>query len=424
VIRDLFICSAVKFLGGVALTVLENLLDEVQTLGKPAWREMLTYVAGLHAQSTHPAQPPFPYAWEEIGPGYCYGPAFGHWDAIHAIFDTLDAEPEHARNQLLNYLAVQTEDGRLPGVIWMPKPGDPNRKMPRWSQTISHPPVWPLAVQAYVDLTDDVGLLARAYEALVSQIAWFEENRAADPDGFYYTDILTFDWESGVDEGVRFDNVQPGPFACVDATAHMYGVYVMAEAWGARLGAEERYDKKAVALSAYIQDQLFSEETGFFHDGWSVAPHSRRPMALEGMWPVVVGAATDAQAQRVINENLLNPSRFYTAHPVSTVGIADPDFELRMWRGPTWNSMTYWAARGCLRYRRPDAAKALLCRALDQSAAQFERTGTVWEFYHPQGGEPESLHRKPHTHYDTPCRDYLGHNPLIAMARMWERTTE
>jgi hypothetical protein len=31
------------------------------------------------------------------------------------------------------------------------------------------------------------------------------------------------------------------------------------------------------------------------------------------------------------------------------------------------------------------------------------------------------LARKPQTPYNQPCRDYLGHNPLIAMAWLWER---
>ena len=57
---------------------------------------------------------------------------------------------------------------------------------------------------------------------------------------------------------------------------------------------------------------------------------------------------------------------------------------------------------------------------LDASAAQFERTGTIWEFYDPHGGHPEALQRKPHTPFNAPCRDYLGHNPLIAMARLYD----
>ena len=99
--------------------------------------------------------------------------------------------------------------------------------------------------------------------------------------------------------------------------------------------------------------------------------------------------------------------------------VEDPRFELRMWRGPAWNSMTYWASRGCVRYRRADAARLLLERALDCAAEQFLGTGTIWEFYHPFGGDPRELARKSSGYANQPCQDYLGHNPLIAMARLW-----
>ncbi|VAW27882.1 hypothetical protein MNBD_BACTEROID06-1082, partial [hydrothermal vent metagenome] len=58
----------------------ESLSKETDSLGKKAWQPMLKYVAYLHKKSTHPATYPFEYEWEEIGPGYVYGPAFGHWD--------------------------------------------------------------------------------------------------------------------------------------------------------------------------------------------------------------------------------------------------------------------------------------------------------------------------------------------------------
>ncbi len=403
------------------MTALSALRAGVTTLGKPSWRPMLAYVAELHERSVHPPQAPLPYSWEEIGPGYCYGPALGHWDLVHAVFDTLPYEPEHARHQLLNGLSVQSANGMLPGVIWMPRADDPTRDKPRWSNRISHPPVWPIAVQELADQTGDEGIIARTYDALVRQISWFETHRRSRPEGFYYSDILTFDWESGVDEGVRFDHVQPGPLACVDASSHLYALYTLADAWATQLGTNGgAYRTRAHRLREFIRQQLFCETTGFFHDAWNV--EAGRPFALEGMWPLVVGAATSAQAGRVIDENLLNPERFFTAHPLATVGATDPAFELRMWRGPAWNSMTYWAARGCLRYDRKDAARLLLERALDETAFQFQGTGTVWEFYHPYGGDPMSLKRKPQTSYNAPCRDYLGHNPLIAMARLYEMT--
>lgn len=404
---------------GIGKTLLNNIRMSVRLIGKPEWRPMLTAMAELHARSAHSPRPPFPYPWEEIGPGYCYGPAFGHWDLVHQIFDVYHIYLTHAKRQFLNLFAVQHEEGFMPGVIWM------RDAEPRWSEEITHPPVWPFALEACVEQSDDPTLLATGFEVLTRQLAWFEANRRAEPEGFYYRDILTRDWESGVDEGVRFDDAQSGPFACVDATAHLYGAYAHAATWAKRLDrSPDRFNERAEALKAFIQTRLFAEDDGFFYDVWAADDPDQRRAALEGMWPVVVGAATPEQANRVIAEHLLNPERFFTEHPVSTVGVNDSRFELRMWRGPTWNSMTYWAARGCMAYDRPDAARMLLARALDASAAQFARTQTVWEFYHPHGGEPESLERKPQTEYNQPCRDYLGHNPLVAMTRLWERAGE
>jgi hypothetical protein len=85
--------------------------------------------------------------------------------------------------------------------------------------------------------------------------------------------------------------------------------------------------------------------------------------------------------------------------------------------------MTYWAARAAIRYNRPDAAHKLLEPALDDTAAQFTRTGKLWEFYSPFDDHPEDLKRKPETSRNAPFPDYLGHNPLLAMARLWQSTT-
>jgi putative isomerase len=383
--------------------------------GKPEWSDMLMYVADLHRRSIQAPLHPFPHPWEAIGPGYCYGPAFGHWDIVHALFDNLPLDAAHVRHQLENNFAGQQADGLLPGAIYV------RDGKTRWNRQAGHPPVWPVVVQDYIDLYGP-DLLPRAYEALVRQIAWFEQHRKATGEGFFYTDILNHCWESGVDEGIRFLETQPGPFACVDASSHVFALYTYAARWGRALGeAGSEYQAKAEALQAFISRRLFVEETGFFHDSWAVEDPARRCICFEGLWPVIVGAATPEQARRVIRENLMNPRKLLCKHPVATVALDDPRFELRMWRGPAWNSMTYWAARGCVRYGAQHAAGVLLERALDDSAAQFARTGTIWEFYHPLGGRPEDVQRKPHTEFNQPCRDYLGHNPLPAMARLYEQ---
>ncbi len=397
--------------------------------GKTAWAGMLRYVADLHGRSTHPATAPFDHAWEEIGPGYMYGPAFGHWDIVHQMLDVVFWDRAHVRRQLLNDLKNQQPDGFLPGSIWMrDKPMEwhqdqrPDGRTYRWNKA-SHPPVWPAAVDALQAAGEPAGTwLPVAVTAARRQLAWFDASRQAQPAGYFYTDVRDRSWESGVDEGIRFDQAPRGEHACIDAICHAYMLADGLSRWGGvDAGDRAQAQAKAEAMRRFVQETLFSEETGLFHDQWSVRDPARRPLALEGIWPVVVGIATPAQAAAVIERNLMDPRRFLTAHPPASVAVADPGFELRMWRGASWNSMTLWAVIGCIRYGYHQAARSLAEAALDDTANQFDRTGTVWEFYHPHAGNPEAVERKPASQYHSPCRDYLGHNPVLALARLHTR---
>ena len=397
---------------------------------------MLAYDVMLHEVDTHAAEPPFEFPWEDTGRGYGYGPGFGHWDLVHEILDVLPPAPNHAREQLLNDVRMQLPSGFLPGLYWMRKPStakadpgiydDANAK---YSPTQGNPPLWVVAADDYLQQTgNDRALMAEFLKTARLQLGWFERERRARPDGFLYLDIVNHKWESGVDQGIRFDDsglaaAHPGSTACVDATSHVYQEYVYAAKWARALGQDARpLEARAEHLRTFIQTKLWDEKNGFFYDSWILDGSTSgraRTNSFEGMWTMVVGAATPRQGQRVVDEWMMRKDRFFTPHPIATVAASDPRFELRMWRGPVWNSMTYWAARGALRYGRPQAARQLLEAALDDSAAQFDRTGQVWEFYSPFGGHPEELKRKPETKRNLPFPDYLGHNPLLAMARMW-----
>ena len=400
-----------------------NLIEKTDQIGKKEWRPMLKYVAELHQKSTHPAEPPFDYDWEEIGPGYVYSRAFGHWDVVHQIVDVMADYPEHSLHQLLNNIKNQESNGFIPGSIWLPG-GNIDREKAYWhgSTHSGHPPVWVIGVQDYYDLTRNDSILKQFYPALLRQITWFENERKAEGEGFFYNDILNRNWESGVDEGIRFDIAQKGRLACVDATSHVYSLYKYATKWSKILGFDQRHvNTRQAQLKHFIQDSLYSNKDHMFYDIWAIKDASLKNLAFENLWPVIVGVATQEQAENVIDDYILNEKHFLSKHPLTTVSQASPKFELRMWRGPAWNSMTYWVARGCLQYGREDAAKVLLERALDQSAKVFDETGNIWEFYHPNGGSPTEVKRKPHTKYNQPSKDYLGHNPLLAMARMYDQ---
>ena len=419
---------------------------EVKGLGKPAWRPMLAYDVELHVADTHPAQPPFEFPWEDTGRGYGYGPGFGHWDLVHEIIDVLPAAPAHAREELLNDVRLQLPSGFLPGLYWMRERGakeNAAKENPaiydsageKFSLTQSHPPVWVVAADEYLEQTgNDKVFMAEMLRTARLQLGWFERERHAKPDGFLYLDIVNHKWESGVDEGVRFDEgntaaEHPGSTACVDTTAQVYQEYVIAAKWARELGQDAApLEARAAELRRFIQTRLWDAKSGFFYDSWvldgSRGDSGKTPAvhSFEGMWPVVAGAATPEQARRVLSEWIMRPDRFFTPHPISTVARSDPKYEPRMWRGPVWNSMTWWAAEGALRYGYGQDAHRLMEAALDDTAKQFARTGVIWEFYDADGGDPEKLHRKPQTKRNMPFSDYLGHNPLLAMARLWQAT--
>ena len=396
---------------------------------------MLTYTADLHEMDTHQAEPPFKYPWEDTGRGYGYGPGFGHWDLIHAVLDEMPVAPEHVKEQLLNDIGMQLPSGFLPGLYWMRTTtgkqdvGIYDNANAKFSPTQGNPPLWVVAADDYLQQTgNDPALMRQFLSAARLQLGWFERERRAQPDGFLYLDIVNHKWESGVDQGIRFDDAglasaHPNSTACVDATSQVYQEYMYAAKWARELHEDATpLEKRAGDLRHFIQTKLWDARDGFFYDSWILdgsVPNRLRTDSFEGMWPMVVGAATPEQAHRVIDEWLMNPKRFFTKHPIATVSASDPKFELRMWRGPVWNSMTYWAARGSLHYDRPQAARRLLEAALDDTAARYDRTGRMWEYYHPFAGHPEDLKRKPETSRNMPFTDYLDHNPVIAMARMW-----
>lgn len=386
--------------------------------GKESWRPVLEYTYQLHKKSTYPPEYPLPFPWEEIGPGYRR--AFGHWDIMHQCMDGLLYDEAHVKNQLYNLLATQEPSGMLPGSVWM----DQGINV-QLDTAFSHPPMWVYVADQYYTQTEDLTFLLAAYKAVVRQISWFDVARKAQGEGYYYTDILNHQWESGVDDGVRFDNIQTGAMACIDATAHVQFINEYAARWARILGRDPQvYQERAEELRQFIQNKLYDQESGFFYDIWSMEDPSLRRIVFEGLFPVICGSASQEQAMRVIDESLLNPARFFSQHPVTTVSMGEAAFELRMWKGPAWNSMTCWAAIGCLRYGRKDAAAAILERALDATAAQFAQHGLIFEFYHPQAGDQSELTRKPYTDQNAPYKDYLGHNPLLAMAHLWQQAMQ
>lgn len=397
--------------------MLDILKEQSKVLGKAQWRPMLQHVAELHEGAIHPPYFSLPYRWEQVAAGEeGYPIVFGHWETVHMALDTVGIEPQHGLYQILNLLALQDDSGLLPGPVWIVEGGL------KGEHGATFPPLWPVVLETYLSRSKHEEVLVPAFDALTRQIAWFEDHRRAGENGFYYLDCMDRFWESGIIEGVRFDpdNAEFDELedaACVDATSHMYLLLDYAVRWAERLEYDSGWIRDAQdKIKTFIRQELYDDESGLFVDLWHRKSKKAGVRVFEAMWPMIVGAATHYQAERIINGHVLDPTGFYTNHPVPAVAPSEGAHLLSGWRGPSRNSLCYWTALGCLRYGRVDAARQVLERALDETAKHFEATGALWDCYDPNGGDPSALVGN--------VTDALGHNPLICMSALWEECSK
>lgn len=395
----------------------ENLIKEAESSDFARWRTMLKHLACLHDSSMYEdPNGEVPYPLETLGPGYYFSPAFGHWDLIYTLLDSCPVMPEHTLQQLENLFYFQKDDGFMSGAIFFRL--KENGKVEPYSYS-TFPAVWPLAVDEYTRVTGTLKAVEVAYEPLLKQIGFIEKNRRADEYGFFYYDTVEpRSWESGVDESIRCELVsERGQFPCIDATCHARMLYDAAARYSEMLGKDGSiFSAERDKLDKLVQERFFCDETGFFHDGY-LLDRNIKFRTLTGIWALTCGCATEEQANRVIDGSLLNPEYFFTEHPLPYVAINEPHFKLKMWRGGAFNSKTCMAILGCLRYGRKDAALKIAERALDWTQAQYDRTGCIWEFYHPHGGNQNLMARKA-SPWLLPCREYIGHNPMFVLARL------
>jgi len=78
---------------------------------------------------------------------------------------------------------------------------------------------------------------------------------------------------------------------------------------------------------------------------------------------------------------------------MSTVATDETVFKLDCWRGPAWNSMTYWIMRALADYGFHSEAAVIGWKALERTGEAFRKYGHIFGFYNSAGPEIESLGR-------------------------------
>jgi alpha,alpha-trehalase len=184
--------------------------------------------------------------------------------------------------------------------------------------------------------------------------------------------------ESGWDHSTRYDDKclehLPIDLNCVLASCE--NDIASAHAILGNAQACEEWLNKREKRIATIQKLMWDEESGFFFD-YNFKDEKRNPHpSLAGFFPLWCGAATQKQAQRMVDSWL---SRFEKAGGLVTTLEAKPG---RQWAFPNgWAPLQWIVTAGLDKYGFSAEALRIRKKWCNLNASVFEKSGTLWEKY-------------------------------------------
>lgn len=319
------------------------------------------------------------------------------WDAWQIASGNVYYNPEGAKSEMLSLFDYQAENGMVPDFIGY------NKVRNNWRD--SKPPIASWGAMNVYKVTGDKAFLDEIFDKLYRFHQWWYAERDHDHNGiceYGSTDgtLIAAAWESGMDNGVRFDdtrmlknemekawsmdqeNICLNSFLYVDKLT----LSEMASILG-KQELSEQLAKEAEVIKLYVQTKMYDSESGFFYD---IRLNDRTPvkvMGAEGWLPLWAGIATPEQAESVKNI-MMDEKHFNSYLPLGTLDVSHPALRptFGYWRGPVWFNQVYFGITGLKRYGYVEEAD-LLTRKFMAHAQGLMTDGPIHENYNPLTGE-------------------------------------
>jgi hypothetical protein len=343
----------------------------------------------LHYRYTAPSAGRYPWQW--------------YWDSCFTAIAWRRFDRERARAELETLLAAARPDGFIGHTIFWGEPVSPTRAL--FYNVVSR--------GDFTTATIQPPLLAWAWRiavgdpsrepAIVRHHDWFERDRDLDGDGLLW--VLQPD-ESGLDASPKFDSVWGW-------RAHGLPGYPLLVRRNRRLGFDIRRVRAAggqvvcgtslnvlhclsrlalgrPSLTPRLVERLYDERTGLFHQVSRPAAGRAPVVTWAALSPLALPDLPEAIGRRLVEEHLLDPTRFWLPVPPPSVSAASPSFSLkdtflrlrRYWRGPTWINAAWLLWLGLVRLGYREQAGEMADRLRRVVTEQGLR-----EYYNPFTGE-------------------------------------
>lgn len=330
-------------------------------------------------------------------PSYCGFFCVWSWDSWKHASATALFNPELAKNEIRCLFDYQAENGMIPDYV--------SRFKERINWRDTKPPLAAWAVMNVYENTGDKAFVEEMFDKLYKYHQWWYTDRDHDKNGvceYGSTDgtLIAAAWESGMDNGVRFDEAEMlknepenawsmnQENICLNSFLYAEKGYLAKMAQ--MLGKNELADKltqEAKALKEHIQTKMFDPETGFFYDTRIGTGEFIKVMGAECWLPLWAGIATPEQAHQVLDK-MLDPTKFNSTVPLGTLEISHLRFRPTRgyWRGPVWIDQVYFGVMGLRKYGF-DKEADMFVRKYIANAQGLLTDGPIHENYNPLTGE-------------------------------------
>ncbi len=333
------------------------------------------------------------------------------WDsAFMTMFGKYASHIFDFQKTLDNFYAKQHRDGFICREICEEKNGE---HFNPYDPSSTGPNTLAWAEWEYYRLTGDEKRIKYVFDPLMAYHGWLKANRTWQ-SGLYWTS----GWGCGMDNLPRHnENEMPdfshGHMDWVDATIQQILSAKCLIKMGELLKREDEtkeLKEEAQRLTELVNELMWDEETAFYYDRFKSGKLSLVKM-IGAYWALLADIVPADRLDRFVS-HLDNEKEFKRPHRVPALSFDHPDYDSNgdYWNGGVWAPTNYMVLKGLENNGYNKLAYEIALNHVQNAVEVYEKTGTLWENYAPEGANQGKPSRS----------DFVGWAGLIPISVLFE----